>query len=64
MKEVTIKDPEDKTGSKKVTGTVTEANFEDGSGEVKVGDKYYSIGTIISVKDGNQTQPTSITASI
>lgn len=63
-KDVTIKDPEDKTGATKISGTVTEANFEDGSGKVKVGDKYYSIGNIISVKDGAPKQATSITASI
>ena len=50
-KEVTLKDPDDPAGVKKVTGTVSEASFEDGSGRVKVGDKYYSIGNIIKVKD-------------
>ena len=50
-KEVTLKDPEDKDGKKTITGKVSEASFEDGSGKVKVGDKYYSIGNIISVKD-------------
>ena len=50
-KEVTLKDPEDEPGKKTITGKVSEASFEDGSGKVKVGDKYYSIGNIISVKD-------------
>ena len=50
-KEVTLKDPEDETGKKTITGKVSEASFEDGTGRVKVGDKYYSIGNIISVKD-------------
>ena len=50
-KEVTLKDPDDETGKKTITGKVSEASFEDGSGKVKVGDKYYSIGNIISVKD-------------
>ena len=50
-KEVTLKDPEDETGKKTITGKVSEASFEDGTGKVKVGDKYYSIGNIISVKD-------------
>lgn len=53
-KEVTIKIPkDDKDPNSKeeiITGTVTEASFEDGSGKVKVGDKYYSIGNIVSVK--------------
>ena len=50
-KEVTIKDPEDSTGLKKITGKVEEASFEEGSGQVKVGDNYYSIANIISVRD-------------
>ena len=50
-KEVTLKDPDDQTGRSRITGNVTEASFEDGTGKVKVGDKYYSIGQIISVKD-------------
>ena len=50
-KEVTLKDPEDETGKKTITGKVSEASFEDGTGKVKVGDKYYSIGNIITVKD-------------
>lgn len=50
-KEVTIKDPEDETGKKTITGKVTEASFEDGTGRVKVNGEYYSIGNIISVKE-------------
>ena len=50
-KEVTLKDPEDESGKKTITGKVSEASFEEGTGKVKVGDKYYSIGNIISVKD-------------
>ena len=50
-KEVTLKDPEDESGKKTITGKVAEASFEDGTGKVKVGDKYYSIGNINSVKD-------------
>ena len=50
-KEVTLKDPDDESGKKTITGKVSEASFEDGSGKVKVGDKYYSIGNIVSVKD-------------
>ena len=50
-KEVTIKDPDDPAGVKKITGTVTEANFEDGTGKVKVGDNFYSIANILAVKD-------------
>lgn len=50
-KEVTLKDPDDETGRGRITGTVSEASFEDGTGKVKVGDKYYSIAQILSVKD-------------
>lgn len=59
-KEVTLKDPEDESGKRTITGKVAEASFEDGTGKVKVGDKYYSIGNIISVKD--ETISTAITA--
>ena len=52
-KEVTLKDPSDETGLKKITGIVGEASFEDGTGQVKVGDKYYSIANIIAVRDKN-----------
>ena len=58
-KEVTLKDPEDKEGKKTITGKVSEASFEDGTGKVKVGDKYYSIGTIISVKDDSVSTATT-----
>ena len=50
-KEVSLKDPNDETGQNIITGKVTEASFEDGTGKVKVGGEYYSIGNIISVKD-------------
>jgi hypothetical protein len=50
-KEVTLKDPDDASGVNKITGKVTEASFEDGTGKIKVGDKYYSIAYILNVKD-------------
>ncbi len=50
-KEVTIVDPEDKTGGTKITGKVEEASFEDGTGSVKVNGKNYSIAYITSVKN-------------
>ena len=50
-KEVTIDDPEDKTGGTKITGKVEEASFEDGTGSVKVNGKNYSIAYITSVKN-------------
>ncbi len=56
-KEVTLKipDEEDKTKYTTVKGTVSEASFEDGTGKVKVGDKYYSIGNIISIRESDGT---------
>lgn len=50
-KEVTIKDPDDKEGKTNITGVVSEASFEDGTGKVKIDDKYYSIANIIAVRD-------------
>ncbi len=52
-KEVTIKvpDPENEDKEIEITGTVTEASFEDGSGMVKVNGEYYSIGNIISIRE-------------
>ena len=54
-KEVTLKDPDDPAGIKKISGTVSEASFEDGTGKIKVGDKYYSISYILNVKDNSST---------
>lgn len=54
-KEVTLKDPDDPAGVNKITGKVTEASFEDGTGKIKVGDKYYSIAYILNVKDNSST---------
>lgn len=50
-KEVTLKDPEDPAGVKTISGTVSEASFEDGTGKVKVGESFYSIANIVTVKD-------------
>ena len=58
-KEVTLKDPDDEFGKKTITGKVTEASFEEGNGQVKVGDKYYSIGNIIKVKDDTISSETT-----
>ena len=60
-KEVTLKDPEDETGKTMVTGLVSEASFEEGTGKVKVGDNYYSIANIISVKDKSVSTETVTT---
>lgn len=50
-KEVTIIDPEDKTGETTITGKVDEASFESGSGAIKVNGKNYPIAYIKSVKN-------------
>lgn len=52
-KDVTLKDPDDPAGVKKINGTVTEASFEDGTGKIKVGDKYYPITYILNVRDNS-----------
>lgn len=60
-KEVTLKIPDEKDKTKYTTvkGTVSEASFEDGTGKVKVGDKYYSIANVISIResDGSAKDP-------
>ena len=52
-KDVTLKIPDenDPTKTTTVTGTVTEASFEDGTGKIKVNDEYYSITNIISIRE-------------
>lgn len=63
-KEVTLKDPDDPAGVKKINGTVSEASFEDGTGKVKVGNKYYPITYILNVKDNNTMASNSSTAAL
>ena len=54
-KEVTVKIPKDSSdpNSKEqtITGKVSEASFEDGSGKVKINGEYYSIANIVSVRE-------------
>ena len=54
-KEVTIKIPKDSSDpnskEQNITGKVTEASFEDGSGKVKINGEYYSIANIVAVRD-------------
>ena len=52
-KDVTLKIPSEADPSKfdTVSGTVTEASFENGSGQIKIGDKYYSIENVISIRE-------------
>ena len=55
-KEVTITVPDEKDSSKttEVTGKVTEANFKDGTGKVKVNGEYYSISNITSIREKSE----------
>ena len=52
-KDVTIQIPneEDPKNPIIITGNVTEASFEDGSGKIKVNDEYYSIENVISIRE-------------
>ena len=52
-KEVTLNvpDKDDPTKFTKVTGNVIEASFEDGTGKIKVGDNYYSIADVVSIRE-------------
>ncbi len=52
-KDVTLQIPNeaDPKNPTKITGKVTEASFESGSGQIKVNDKYYSIENVISIRD-------------
>ena len=55
-KEVTITVPDEKDSSKttEITGKVTEANFKDGTGKVKVNGEYYSISNITSIRESSK----------
>ena len=52
-KDVTIQIPNenDPKNPTKITGTVTEASFESGSGQIKVNDEYYSIENVVSIRE-------------
>lgn len=56
-KEVTITIPDEKDSSKttEITGKVTEANFKDGTGKVKVNGEYYSISNITSIRESGES---------
>ena len=41
-------DPKNRTP---ITGDVTEASFEDGTGKIKVNGNYYSIENVISIRE-------------
>lgn len=57
-KDVTLKIPNenDPKNPTIVTGNVSEASFESGSGQIKVGDEYYSIENVISIRDAGTKQ--------
>ena len=48
---INIPDPNDPSKSTTITGNVTEASFEDGTGKIKVDDKYYSIANVVSIRE-------------
>ncbi len=48
---ISVEDPDNKDKTKEITGTVTEASFEDGTGKVKVNGEYYSIANIIAIRE-------------
>lgn len=52
-KDVTLKIPDENDSSKTetISGTVSEASFEDGTGKIKINDKYYSIANIVSIRE-------------
>lgn len=63
-KDVTLIDPDDSSGTKKISGTVTEASFEDGIGKVKINDKYYPITNIVNVREATNTAINTNTGKI
>ena len=48
---ISIPDENDKTKTKEIQGTVSEASFKDGTGKVKVNGEFYSIANITAVKE-------------
>ena len=52
-KDVTIQIPnaQDPKNPTVITGNVTEASFEDGSGKIKVNGDYYSIENVVSIRE-------------
>lgn len=51
---ITIPDENDSTKTTEITGKVTEANFKDGTGKVKVNGEYYSISNITSIRESGK----------
>ena len=52
-KDVTLQIPneQDPKNPTVITGNVTEASFEDGSGKIKVNGQYYSIENVVSIRE-------------
>ena len=52
-KDVTLKipNPEDPKNPTTITGNVTEASFESGSGQIKVNGNYYSIENVVAIRE-------------
>ena len=51
---ITVPDENDSTKTTEITGKVTEANFKDGTGKVKVNGEYYSISNITSIRESGK----------
>ena len=51
---ITIPDKNDSSKTTEITGKVTEANFKDGTGKVKVNGEYYSISNITSIRESGK----------
>ena len=52
---ITVPDENDSTKTTEITGKVTEANFKDGTGKVKVNGEYYSISNITSIRESGKS---------
>ena len=51
---ITVPDEKDSSKTTEITGKVTEANFKDGTGKVKVNGEYYSISNITSIRESGK----------
>ena len=50
-KDVTVNITDEEGNESKISGVVSEASFEDGTGKIKIGDEYYSITNIVSIRE-------------
>ena len=59
-KEVDIM-PDPENPDEIITGTVTEATFEDGEGKIKINGKYYSIAYVQNIREAGSSSDTPVT---